>query len=233
MVSTAAMAGMGMAGSALSGIFGAMGAGVTGAGQKLGVQQQMLSTMGQIFGLKVQAQQYGYKANVDQYQADISAFNRDQSYRNAAYARDVGEVSSEQSDLTTRANLSMARVGMASSGVSLDSVTAGRVRESMISVGQYNASVIRANAAKLAYNYDVEAVNQDAQSKLYTYASTEDKIQAASALQAADLTSQALPLEQEAMGLIDTSTGLNAMSSLVGGATGVSSKYLAYQRLTT
>lgn len=219
------MAAGGMGASALGGVFGAMGAATNTAAQKLGIQNNMLQTMAQAFGFQVQAQQATYQSNIANYQAAVADMNQKIATSNANYSRDVGEVEAQQSGMKSRYDLGVMTANQASSGVSVSGGSATRVRESMIDIGYHDQATIRASAAMTAYGYDVEAVQYGAQADVQRYTATMYGAQAAAATEGATITQEALPMEQQAMKLADTSGGINIMSSLVGGAGSVASKW--------
>lgn len=226
MADPASMAIMGMGASALGGVVGAAGAATNSAAQQLNIQGQIIQTMGQAFGFQVQAQQYGYQANIATYQAAVADMNKQIATSNANYARDTGEVEAQQSGMKSRYDLGVMIANQASSGVSVSGGSATRVRESMIDIGYHDQATIRSSAAMTAYGYDVEAVQYGAQADVQRYTATMNQAQAADAIQAAGITEQALPLEEKAIGLAQTSGAINEISSLVGGAGSVSSKWM-------
>jgi hypothetical protein len=223
-VSMMAVAGMGA--SVAGGVLGASGAAVNTASQQLGIQQSMLQTIGQAFGFRAQAQQYGYQANIATYQAAVADMNKQIAMSNANYARDVGEVEAQQSGMKSRYDLGVMEASQASSGVSVSGGSATRVRQSMIDVGYHDQATIRASAAMTAYGYDVEAVQYGAQADVQRYTATQNQAQAANAIEAAGITEQALPLEQRGSALVSTAGNIQIASSLVGGAGGVASKWI-------
>jgi hypothetical protein len=225
MAAPAVMAGIGMGASALGGVIGAKGAEVSAQGQQLGIQGQILNTVGQIFGLETKAQQYGYSANIADYQAGVAKVNQQIANQNADYARATGEVTAEQFGMKGKADLASMSVHQAASGIDINSGSSANVRTGMTEMTQYGEDMIRANAAKQAYGYDVEAMQDDAQSKLYTYTADEDRIQAANTMQAAGLAGQAIPLQQQAYGIVGQAGDIGAMASLVGGAGSVATKW--------
>jgi hypothetical protein len=225
MANPAVMGGIGLAATAIGGITSAAGAETAAQGKQLDIQGAILKTMGQAFGLRVQANQYGYQANVEDYQAGVAEVNRQIALQNASYALDVGEVSASQEGLKSRAALSSAKVAQGASGLDINTGSAVNVRESMVELGQYNQAVIRANAAKVAYNYNVEATQDAAQRDLHLYAEGEDKAQAADSLKAAGMTEQAIPLEQQAFALAGKAGDISAFGSIVGAAGSVASKW--------
>jgi hypothetical protein len=231
MTTPAVMAGIGMGASALGGVFGAQGAQTTAQGQQLGIQGQILNTVGQIFGLETKAQQYGYSANIADYQAGVAKVNQQIADQNASYARTVGEVSAEQAGMKARADLSSMRAHQASSGIDIESGSSQHVRESMVEVAQYNEAMIRANAAKTAYGYEVEAMQDKSQSDLYTYTAGVDRTQAANTMAAAGLAEEAIPLQQQAYTLAGKAGDISSMASLVGAAGSVATKWSSASKL--
>ncbi len=205
------------------------GAAVNAEAQKLGIQGQMLQTMGQAFGFKTQAQQYEYASNIAKYQAAVSLVNRDIAKQNAAYARDVGEVEAQQAGMKSRAEVGEMTAAQGASGLDVGKGSAVRVRESMIDLGYYNQTLVRSSAAKKAYGYEVEAVQHEAQSDVYRYTAQMNEDQRKNALIAADYTMQALPMQQRAMGLADTAASITQTGSLVSTVGSVADKWLKGQ----
>jgi hypothetical protein len=220
------MAGIGMGASALGGIFGAKGAEVSAQGQQLGIQGQILNTVGQIFGLQTQAQQYGYSANIADYQAGVAKVNQSIAKGNAEYARDVVEVSAEQAGMKGKADAASMEAHQAASGIDIASSSSTAVRSSMVEMNQYNQQMIRANAAKQAYGYEVESMQDEAQSKLFTYTADVNRAQAENTKAAMGLAEQAIPLEQQAYGLAGKAGDIGATASLLGAAGTVSSQWM-------
>jgi hypothetical protein len=219
-------AAVGMGASALGGIFGAKGAQVSAQGQQLGIQGQILDTVGKIFGLQTQAQQYGYAANIADYQAGVSEVNRKIALGNAEYARDTGEVAAQGAGMKGKADAATMAAHEAASGISMSSGSSTAVRTSMVEMNQYNEAMIRANAAKLAYGYEVEAVQDKAQSELFTYTADTNRAQAENTKMAMGLAEQAIPLEQQAWGLAGQAGDISATASLLGAAGTVSSQWM-------
>jgi hypothetical protein len=219
-------AAVGMGASALGGIFGAKGAQVSAQGQQLGIQGQILDTVGKIFGLQTQAQQYGYAANIADYQAGVAKVNQQIAAGNAEYARDVGEVAAQGAGMKGKADEATMEAHQAASGIDIASSSSTAVRTSMVEMNQYNQQMIRDNAAKQAYGYEVEAMQDEAQSKLYTYTGDVNRAQAANTKMAMGLAEQAIPLEQQAYGLAGQAGDIGATASLLGAAGTVSSQWM-------
>lgn len=214
-----------MGATALGGIFGAMGAQTKAQGEQLGIQGQILNTIGSIFGLNVQAAQYGYQANVADYQAGVAKVNQDIALQNASYSRDVGETDASISGMQTRSQVSQAKATQGASGLDVNVGSAVNVRESMVEIGEYNQSIIRANAAKQAYGYEVEAMQDESQSDLYTYGAANDRAQAANTMQAAGLAEEAIPLEEQAYQVAGQAGDISSMASLVSAGGSVAAKW--------
>jgi hypothetical protein len=218
---------IGLGASAVGGVSKIFGAKNNADAQKLAIQGKMLETMGAAFGHQVGAQQYQYQANISKYQAAVSLLNKQISKQNAAYARDVGEVSAQQVGMKSRAEQGEMIAFQGSSGLSVAGGSATRVREGMIELGYYDQMQTRASAAKTAYGYEIEATMHQAQADVYSYTAEMQEDQRDNELKAADMTMQAIPLQQQAMSLADTSGTLNIMGSLAGTAGSVADKWMA------
>lgn len=132
--------------------FGAIGLGATilgGITQAKGAQQQGAA----------QQQMYNYKAQVSRINADI---NR----QNAAWARDKGEKEAMQYGIKAAQQRGALKVGQAASGIDVRSGSAVEVRESQEKAKDMDLGQIRNNAAKIAYDYDVQATMDENQAGL-------------------------------------------------------------------
>lgn len=217
------IAGLGM--TALGGVTSAMGKKTEAAGQKLQIQGSMLQTMSKAFGLEVEAKQYDYQAMVADYQAKIDLINEATAKQNANYERDTADRKVEQAGMAARYEEGMAKATQGASGIDINSGSFTAVRESMIELGAYDQATIRADGARKAYAFDVEAMQDKAQSELHTFAAAMNRTQADDTRTAAGLTRAALPLQQEAMGIAETSGTLGMMGSLLGAGTSLASKW--------
>lgn len=151
----------------------------------------LVGAFGQASGGQAQAGMYNYQAGVAQ-------INQKIALQNADYQRTVGEVQAQQSGMATRAKVGETKVEQSASNLDINSGSQALVRESETSLGQYDQSVIRANAARRAYGYEVEATQQEAQGSLYKMAGKNAK----------------------------TAGSISAVSSILGAAGSVSSKWL-------
>jgi hypothetical protein len=138
---------------------GEIGMGTSAAGAAVGAVGSLMAGFGQ--------------KKMSNYQAAVSAINANVAQQNADYARNVGEVQAEKSGMTTRAQLGAIRSAQAASGVDIGSGSATRVQESEEEIGAYDQAVIRSDAAKRAYGYEVEKAGDIAQSNMYKVAGSQ------------------------------------------------------------
>lgn len=164
------LAGIGIAGSALSGLLGAQGAAQSGQ-----AQSQML-----------------------QYQAGIARLNQQIAENNRIQALNVGQQQAQQQGMADRFTMGRIRAAQGASGIDVGGTTAKAVQEGQQTIATMNQSTIRNNAAKVAYGYETSAEVASAQGQMYDAAAANVRA--------------AIPL--------------NVASSLIGGATSVSSKWL-------
>lgn len=115
------------------------------------------------------------KANMYLYQAGLAKINADIAKQNAEYERNVGEVEAQHSGLQTKAAIGQTRAIQGASGVDVNSGSAARVQSSEREIGWNNQQVIRANAARRAYGYEVEAMSDTAQAQMATAAAKDAK----------------------------------------------------------
>lgn len=160
------------------GIAGAAGGGLMGA-------------IGSIFQGSAQKQMYDYQAGIAQINAKLAK-------QDATYAQESGEVEAQQSGMRTRAQVGETKATYAAGNIDTSTGSGKGVIGSEVAIGQENQALIRANAAKKAYGFEVTAAEDTAQSKVYEMAGK-------NAVVAGDI---------------------GAVSSLVGAAGSVSSKWL-------
>ena len=166
----APMAMVGMGATALGGITGAVGS---------------------IFSGQAQSNMYTYQAGIAQMNAQIAK-------QNASYALAAGEVSAQQQGMKTRAEIGQTKATQGAGGLQVGSGSNVQVQKSEKEIGDENAALTRANAARQAYGFQVEAVQDTAQSQLDLMAAENAK----------------------------TAGTIGAFSSLLGGGASVSSKWL-------
>jgi hypothetical protein len=151
------------------------------------------SAIGNMMSGQAQANMYNYQAGVAQANAEVKK-------QDAAYALEAGEVTAQQSGMRTRAEVGATKVGFAAGNVA--GASTDRVLTSETEIGAENQALIRANAAKRAYGFEVGASADIAQAGA-------DRVAASTSKTAGDI---------------------GAVSSLVGAAGQVSSKWLQYKQ---
>jgi hypothetical protein len=218
--------GVGAAATVAGGQAQIAGAEVTAESQKLNIQGQMLQTIGSAFGFETQAQQYGYGANIARYQAGVATINKSIAEGNATYAREVGEVEAQQSGMKSRSDLGAMKVAQGASGLDVNYGSSVDVRESMIELGYYSEGVVRSDAARKAYGFEVEATQDQAQADIYRYTAQQNEAQAANAVQGAGIVEEALPMEQQAMALADKAKSIQIAGSIASTTASVASKWI-------
>lgn len=149
------------------------------------------SALGSQYQGQAQAGMYNYQAGVAQMNAQLAE-------QNANYAVASGEVEAQQSGMRTRAQVGATKTGISAGNIDVNSGSAGKVVSSETEIGQQNQGIIRANAAKRAYGFQVQGAEDVAQAGAYETAAQ---------------TSQ-------------TAGGIGAISSILGGVGSVSSKWL-------
>lgn len=151
----------------------------------------VVSAGGAIAGGQSQAAMY-------QYQAGVAQMNQQIMKQNADWAVASGEVSAQEKGMETRYKIGETIAQQGAGGLAIGSGSQGRVVDSERQLGQYDEALIRSNAARQAYGYEVEAAKFGAESQLDTMAASTSR----------------------------TSGYLKAFGSLLGTAGSVSSKWL-------
>ena len=117
------------------------------------------------------ALQSGQAANsMYQYKAGVAAINEKIAKQNAEYTLKVGETEAQASGMKTRFAVGSSRVAGGASGLDVNTGSKSRVIESTEAIGEQNQAVVRSDAAKRAYGYEVEAMQDTAQGQLYKMA---------------------------------------------------------------
>lgn len=128
----------------------------------------LTKAIGGFMGGQASSQAYSYQAGVARLNASIQK-------QNAAYERDVGEVKAQASGMKTAQQIAQIKSVQSGSNLSISGGSAEAVRDSQHAVGEFDQNVIRSNAARRAYGYDVEAMQQETQSKVYGMAGSNAK----------------------------------------------------------
>lgn len=142
-----------------------------------------------------QSQMYGYQAQVAQINSKIAL-------QNADYARMQGEQQSVIEGRKGAQQLGAIRAAQGASGLSVGGGSNAQVQASQKSTTALDLDQIRSNAAKTAYNFDVQSTEDINQAGLYSAASKNAA----------------------------TAGDIGALGSIIGGAGSVSSKWLSGQQ---
>src|SRR5262245_10885336 len=135
---------------------GIAGLGMTAMGSAVGAY-------GEWFGGESKGAMYDY-------QAGVALMNKQIAEQNAKYALYAGEVQAQQAGMKARYQIGEAKATQAASGLDVGSGSAAAVREGMYKIAQQDIGIIRTNAAKQAYGYQVEAASKQAEAELDKYA---------------------------------------------------------------
>ena len=136
------------------------------------------------------------------YQANMARINSQIAKQNADYARNQGEQEAVIAGRRGAQQLGGIRAAEGASGLDVNSGSAKDVQTSQKGTTALDLTQIRSNAAKTAYDYDVQSTQDISQAGLYDMASSNAK----------------------------TAGEIGALSSIVGGAGSVSSKWLQGQQ---
>ena len=137
------------------------------------------------------------------YQSGIAKLNQQIDSQNAEFAVQTGEQQALQAGLKQGAQMGQIKAAQASSGFDVRSGSAAQVRTSQAGLNTLDTNIIRSNAAKTAYNYQMQGTVAGAQASMYQMAG-------ANALEAG---------------------GIGAASSILGGISSVSSEWTQAQRV--
>ena len=164
---------------------------LAGVGMGAGALGGVTSAIGNLFSGQAQSNMYNY-------QAGVALANAKVAKQDAAYATASGEVEAQQAGMRGRFQQGATKVGIASGNIDTSTGSGSQVLKSETEVTQENEGVIRANAAKRAYGFEVGAAEDVAQSSAY-------KVAGETSVTAGDI---------------------GAVSSILGAAGNVSSKWL-------
>lgn len=115
------------------------------------------------------------KAAQANYQAGVAQVNATIAKQNADYATQAGEVEAQQGGMKTRAQVGQTIATQGAGGLALGSGSQASVVQSEREVGAEDVSIIRSNAAKRAYGYQVEAMQDTSQAELFKMTATDAK----------------------------------------------------------
>lgn len=139
------------------------------------------------------------EAAMYEYRAGIAEMNKKIAEQNADYERAAGGVQAQQVALKHRERIGLTKTAQGASGLDVNKGSQKLVRESQQGVAKHDQDMVRSNAARRAYAYEVEAVSEGHNANLAR------------------------------MGAQHARRGgnLKAMGSLIGTATGVADKWIA------
>lgn len=170
MASPAILGGIGIAGSAVGGILGAIGAKSSGD-----------ST-----------------AAMYQYKAGMAAVNKQISDQNQQWAEQSGGVQAEESGLKSAQEVGGTKVAQSAGGLDVNSGSPAATRSAQINAAEFDQATTAWNAQKTAYGFAVKGVEATAEGTMDTMAASNAQ----------------------------TAGNINALSSVLGGVSSVSSKWL-------
>ena len=104
------------------------------------------------------------------YQAGVARMNSLIANQNALYALNVGEQQAQQSGMAGAQRMGSIRAALGSHGLDINSGSGKDVQSSQAFLNRFDQTTIRSEAAKTAYNYQVQGTGFMAQSQLDTMA---------------------------------------------------------------
>ena len=143
------------------------------------------------------------KADAYKYQSSMAMYNAAIAKQNEKYSLDVGEQQAEKQGIAGAAQAGQIKAAQGASGIDVNYGSAKQVQDSQHLVSQMDLNTIRERAAKTAYDFSVQAVNYENQAKGYNKAASNAR----------------------------TEGVLGAVSSFIGSAGSVASKWMQGQQL--
>lgn len=134
------------------------------------------------------------------YKSQVATMNKQIADRNAAYAVAAGEVNAQRKGMEVRGRIGETEAKQGASGLDVNSGSAVDIRESEAQLGSFDEMTIRAGAEKESYGFKVQSANYAAEAQL----------------------------DKTAGKYAEVEGFVKAASSIVGGASSVSDKWLKY-----
>jgi hypothetical protein len=131
----------------------------------------MLGLLGGVVGAIGAISQGNAQSSMYAYQAAIAEQNVKIANQNANYELALGEQQAQQTGMKTKGQIGTTRATQGAGGLDVNTGTNAAVQNSEEQLGFYDQEVNRGNAAKNAYNWHVQAFEQQAQAGLYSAAS--------------------------------------------------------------
>lgn len=171
---------------------------MAGPASIIGMGASLLGGLGQASGAAMSGSS---QAGAYLYQASVARMNQQIAEQNSQYALAQGEAEALKYGISARQTMGGIKAEQSASGLDVNSGSNKQVQTSQQTVSQMDMDMIRTNAAKVAYNYQVEAANAGASANMATLAATNTRAAA----------------------------NTNVMTSLLGTASSVADKWLAGQ----
>jgi hypothetical protein len=157
-------------------------------------------------------QQAEAQSNAAKYQAQVAANNQTIANQNAATATQYGNNAEAAKRTQISGVIGAQRAAVAANNLSVNSGSALDLQAGTSAVGELDAQTIRDSTARTARGYQVQGLDYQAQAGL-------DRMTADNALQAGALKASAA----------SSAGGMNAFSSILGGASSVADKWMKYR----
>lgn len=142
------------------------------------------------------------QSNMYKYQAGVAQVNATLANQDATYAESAGGVEEVNAGLKGRQQFGATRAGIAAGNVSTTTGSGANVLKSETEITQQNEATIASNTAKRAYGFQVKAAEDTAQGTAYDAAASNS----------------------------ETAGDIGAISSVIGAAGSVASKWSQYSQ---
>jgi len=109
------------------------------------------------------------------YKAGVAQINKQVNEQNASWAIQAGDTQAEEKGLKSRQEIGQQKVVQSASGFDVNTGTGSRVRDDMSQVSAFDQNVIRWDASKTAYGYEVKAATDVAESNLDQFAASQSE----------------------------------------------------------
>lgn len=155
------------------------------------------SAAGGVLGAIGAANTGAANASMYQYKAGVALINQKIATQNSQWALQAGGTQAEEKGLQGAQSIAETKVRQAAGDIDVNSGSAAATRDSMVKASQFDQQVIAWDAQKQAYGYATKAAEAGAEATMDTQAASQAK----------------------------TAGWLGALSSVIGGATSVASKW--------
>lgn len=169
---------------------------IGGIGMVAGAAGSLISGVGAV-------QSADARARMDQYQAGVAARNAQIALQNSEYASQKGEQDAQKYGMGAAQRQGQIVAAQGSSGLDVNSGSAKEVQDSQRFVTNMDLTQIRSNAAKVAYDYRNESINQTNKATMYLAGAADE----------------------------ERGAEISATSSILGAASSVSSRWLQASNL--